>query len=155
MSCTRHASALSFLTKQALQIEKTDLHKKNEELYRMYTEKMKKHQQTQHLYDTLKKRILMSQVQTAASDTANRTVNSLTSAARPSTFTGAGMPSARRSMPEIGDRLQHDTLLDANGMEMLHTHQRSGSASNHSADALVMPPPGRPGGQRPRKLLAL
>lgn len=110
---------------QGLQIEKADLHKKNEELHRMYTEKTKKHQQTQHLYDTLKKRILMSQVQTAASDTVNRTVDSLTSTSHPNTF----------ARPE-----------------MLHTHQRSGSASNHSGDALVMPPPDRPrGSHRPRK----
>ncbi|KAL9620366.1 MAG: hypothetical protein Q9160_005066 [Pyrenula sp. 1 TL-2023] len=145
----------SKLTFQGLQLEKADLHKKNEELYRMYTEKTKKHQQTQHLYDTLKKRILMSQVQTAASDTVNRTVNSLTSATRPNTFTGNGVPSGRRSMPEIGDRLQHDPLLDTNGVEILHSHQRSGSASNHSADAAIMPPPERPSFHRPRKYFAL
>ncbi|KAI9787420.1 MAG: hypothetical protein M1835_002687 [Candelina submexicana] len=60
----------------SLQLEQTDLQKKNHELVEAFREKSRKHIQTQELYDKLKRRTLLSQVQNAASDTVDQAIHS-------------------------------------------------------------------------------
>ena len=138
------------LTRAGLQLDQSSLVNKNRELFQMYTEKNKKQQQTQHLYDTLKKRILMSQVQTAASDTVNRTVDSFASAARPETFDASALHQNEEAAP--GSRLRQSPNLasNLNGGGVLHPHDRRGNDGRRSADILNMPPPDRPAAHRPR-----
>ena len=108
----------------------------------MYREKSKKHAQTQHLYDTLKKRILMSQVETAASDNVARTLKTMTSGTRPGTFNGTGFTRATSLGTNAGhERESNDTPVNENGVEQLHCRQRQGSGSQASGDVTAMPPP--------------
>ena len=106
----------------------------------MYREKSKKHAQTQHLYDTLKKRILMSQVETAASENVAQTLKSIST--RPGTYNGTGFAHAGAS-GTTGLRDQHasNIAVNASGVEQLHRHQRAGSGSHTSGEMAAMPPP--------------
>jgi len=107
----------------------------------MYREKSKKHAQTQHLYDTLKKRILMSQVETAASDNVARTLKTIASGTRPGTFNGTGFTQATSLGTNTGhERESNGIPVNENGVEQLHRRQRQGSGSQASGD-LAMPPP--------------
>ena len=108
----------------------------------MYREKSKKHAQTQHLYDTLKKRILMSQVETAASDNVTQTLKTMSSGTRPGTFNGIGF--ARSGVHGTNTPLERQSNripVNENGVEQLHRHQRQGSGSQASGDMAAMPPP--------------
>ncbi|KAI9723940.1 MAG: hypothetical protein M1812_000658 [Candelaria pacifica] len=60
----------------SLQLEQNDLQKKNHELVEAFREKSRKHIQTQELYDKLKRRTLLSQVQNAASEAVDQTIHS-------------------------------------------------------------------------------
>lgn len=73
----------SLFSRAGSQNEQKALQQKNLELIEMYREKSKKQAQTQHLYDTLKKRVMTSQVQTAASDSVAQAVNSISALPRP------------------------------------------------------------------------
>ena len=110
----------------------------------MYREKSKKHAQTQHLYDTLKKRILMSQVETAASDNVAQTLKTIAGVStRPGTFNGIGFSQSgvhdTNTLP--AKQRTHSIPVNENGVEQLHRHQRQGSGSQTSGDVAAMPPP--------------
>src|SRR5271168_985086 len=125
-----------------LTIDSRSLHQKNNELIDMYREKSKKHAQTQHLYDTLKKRILMSQVETAASDNVARTLKTIASGTRPGTFNGTGFTQATSLGTNVGhERKSNNIPVNENGVEQLHRRQRQGSGSQASGDVAAMPPP--------------
>jgi len=118
----------------------------------MYREKSKKHSQTQYLYDTLKKKVMQSQIQTAATNTVTQ-LQSIGGMTRAGTYNGGTRlsdkikPGARRRKPI------NYTITNRNGVEQLHHHQRSGSVSQNSTDAIAMPPPQRSfGGTRIRLL---
>lgn len=124
------------LQDQGIDFEK--LHQKNNELITLYKEKNRKHQQTQHLYDALKKRVLMGNVQSAASENFNHTLQSINSQARPETY--SGMPNIGAAGPSGSHHQRPQMRQFDNGVEQLHTHQRSGS-SNRGSDQGAMPPP--------------
>ena len=109
----------------------------------MYREKSKKHAQTQHLYDTLKKRILMSQVETAASDNVAQTLKSMAGGDRPGTYNGTSLNQTIAFDRVLRERPLSRIPVNEQGVEQLHRHQRqgSGSGSHHSVDAATMPPP--------------
>jgi hypothetical protein len=108
----------------------------------MYREKSKKHAQTQYLYDTLKKRILMSPVETAASDNVARTLKTMASGTRPGTFNGVGFTQAASLGTNRGhERESNDILVNENSVEQLHRRQRQGSGNQTSGDVATMPPP--------------
>lgn len=81
------------------QVDQKTLQQKNVELVEMYREKSKKQAQTQHLYDTLKKRVMTSQVQTAASDSVTKAISSMSNIPRPQTYGDASalQPTAFRA----------------------------------------------------------
>jgi E3 ubiquitin-protein ligase CCNP1IP1 len=57
-------------------IDQDNLRRKNEELGHAFREKSRKHAQTQELYDKLKRRAMLGQVQSAASDAVDFTIQS-------------------------------------------------------------------------------
>src|SRR3954453_10138271 len=54
-----------------MQLDQEDLKRKNDELAEAFREKNRKYLQTQELYNKLKRRTLLSEFQTAATDTVN------------------------------------------------------------------------------------
>ncbi|KAK2627801.1 hypothetical protein QTJ16_002447 [Diplocarpon rosae] len=65
-----------------LQINDENLRRKNEEVMQALREKTRKHMQTQELYDKLKRRAMLGQVQDAASDAVDHTINNSVAANR-------------------------------------------------------------------------
>lgn len=108
----------------------------------MYREKSKKQAQTQHLYDTLKKRVMTSQVQTAASDSVAQAINSMSNVPRPQTLRDPPFqPYQPTSFHPDGHRVSDQY------QQQIH-HSRSPSRSSRNAHvengASAMPPPQAP-----------
>lgn len=59
-------------------VDQDSLRRKNEELAQAFRDKSRKHSQTQELYDKLKHRVMLGQVQNAASDAVDHTIHSST-----------------------------------------------------------------------------
>ncbi|KAL9107403.1 MAG: hypothetical protein Q9227_007687 [Pyrenula ochraceoflavens] len=135
-----------------LQLDQSTLVNKNRELYQMYTEKNKKHQQTQQLYDTLKRKILMSQVQNAASDSVNKTVDTLASAARADNHETHGELLRAEAVPEVRPQQSPNIDTETNALGVLQNHEQTDGDGRRSADILAMPPPGRLAPHRPQSL---
>ena len=109
---------------------------KNVELIELYKEKNRKHQQTQHLYDALKKKVMMGQVHTAASENANHTLQSINASTRPGTHSGISNMNLQAPLGNHHRRSQ--VALFEN--EQLHPHQRSGSASQNGSEVGLRAP---------------
>jgi protein FAM50 len=122
----------------ALGVDYKTLQQKNQDLVELYKEKNRKHQQTQHMYDVLKKRVMMGQVHTAASENANHTLQSINAGGPPETVNG--MQNMNTHDPSANPNQPSRLAQFDNGVEQLHTHQRSGSSHNGS-DVGAMPPP--------------
>jgi hypothetical protein len=118
----------------------------------MYRDKSKKQAQTQHLYDTLKKRVMTSQVQTAASDTVAQAIHSISSIPRPQTFADASFQQPYPISFRPDD--QRDNV------QYQHPHHgrspsRSSKNAHDGAEAAAMPPPPGPHiGQQSRTSLS-
>ena len=65
-----------------MQVDQDSLRHKNEELIQAFREKSRKHLQTQELYDKLKRRAMLGQVQNAASDAVDHTIQASVTANR-------------------------------------------------------------------------
>jgi E3 ubiquitin-protein ligase CCNP1IP1 len=65
-----------------MQVDHDTLRRKNEELSQAFREKSRKQLQTQELYDKLKRRAMLGQVQTAASYAVDDTIQASTNASR-------------------------------------------------------------------------
>ena len=65
-----------------LQIDQDSLRRKNEELFQAYRDKSSKQTQIQELYDKLKRRSMLGQVQNAASDAVDHTIQASVTANR-------------------------------------------------------------------------
>lgn len=107
----------------------------------MYREKSKKQAQTQHLYDTLKKRVMTSQVQTAASDSVAQAINSMSGVPRAQTFGNPSFPQPQPPGYRANDQRASDQYQQGG-------HGRSPSRSSRNAhvenEASAMPPPQGP-----------
>jgi E3 ubiquitin-protein ligase CCNP1IP1 len=132
-------------------MDREHIQHKNHELAEAYREKSRKHLQIQELYDKLKRRTLYSQVQNAALETVDRTLH--TSSAMSSNFAGktGEMGMGQQIMGEAQKLPRHQRLpVDRQGVEQVHSHQRSGSASSGSpkhAAGNMAPPLSATGGQ--------
>jgi E3 ubiquitin-protein ligase CCNP1IP1 len=111
-----------------MQIDQEHAQHKNHELAEAYREKSRKHLQIQELYDKLKRRTLYSQVQNAALETVDRTLCTPSCASKARDVgTGQQVPG------ETQNPLRHQRLpVDHQGVEQVHSRQRSGSASSGS-----------------------
>ncbi len=65
-----------------MQVDQDSLSRKNEELIQALREKSRKHLQTQELYDKLKRRAMLGQVQSAASDAVDQNIQASVTASR-------------------------------------------------------------------------
>ena len=65
-----------------MQVDQESLRRKNEELIQAFREKSRKQLQTQELYDKLKRRAMLGQVQNAASDAVDHTIQESVAANR-------------------------------------------------------------------------
>lgn len=129
-----------------MQITQDQLHKKNQELAELYRDKCKKLTQITTLYGVLKSRSMIPNMQTAATDSVSRTLNSLPSRAEPST-SASNKPMDTSQIPQT-PRQYNMCPVNQDGVEQLHRYQRSGTGSSKGAkraDAGAMPPPNRPG----------
>jgi hypothetical protein len=144
---------LLLMSSTGLQIDQKTIQQKNVELVEMYRDKSKKQAQTQHLYDTLKKRVMTSQVQTAASDSVAQAINSMSSIPRPQPF---GDPSFQPHPPTSF----HPDGPRGSDRHLQTQHSRSPSQSSRNAPfeigVAAMPPPSGPlVGHHSRKSSAL
>lgn len=114
----------------------------------MYREKSKKQAQTQHLYDTLKKRVMTSQVQTAASDSVAQAINSMSNIPRPQTFRD---PSFQPHQPTGFHPDGHRVSDQYQQIRHSRSPSRSSRNAHGETGASAMPPPQGPlAGHHPR-----
>lgn len=107
-------------------IDQDNLRRKNEELAQAFRDKSRKHSQTQELYDKLKRRVMLSQVQNAASDAVDHTIHTSAVSNR---FIGPATGFDRRPR-------QSPLFTEPQGNMM-----RQPGIANDSANLLSMPPP--------------
>lgn len=124
-----------------MQIDQDRLKAENMNLIGAYREKSRKHQQTQELYDRLKRKEMTAATQSAAFDSVDEVLGNASSrqgfgnsAAIQHHYTAA-RPQANRDFEPY--------QLDHNGVERVHTHQRSGSAHSQDNGGSMPPPPVR------------
>lgn len=133
---------LTDLTILDLHVEHDDLARKNHELVEAFREKSRKHIQTQELYDRLKRKALMTDVQTAASESVDHVLQS----ASGQRYTDRG-GDARTNQPyQAASQAQRQRqypqfLVDHNGIERLQHHQRDGSHGSGGGGNMGPPPP--------------
>ena len=127
-----------------MQIDQDRLKNENRDLVAAYREKSRKHQQTQELYDRLKRKEMTAATQSAAFDSVDEVLGNVTRQPRfghPPRNLGASRPQT--------DRGFIPTHVDHNGIEQVHRHQRSGSANSGGSGGNMPPPPlPRAGGLR-------
>jgi E3 ubiquitin-protein ligase CCNP1IP1 len=144
---SRLATKLSTLGMQSAQ---EDLQKKNQELNDLYRDKNNKLSQMTNLYNLLKARAMRSRMQTAASDTVSQALNLLPSLNAPPSVSVARSAMSPTLPAQVSQHLKTQSYpVDAEGVEQLHRHQRSGTGSSKRArtktpNAAPMLPPAKP-----------
>ncbi len=103
-----------------MELDGDNLRRKNGDLMAAYNEKLRSLTRTQKEHDTLKRRVLQSDVQLAAQDAVEQTLHSAASAhlVEHGEFRQRGADSHYRQLP-----------FTQRGMEQIHKFQRSGSGS--------------------------
>jgi E3 ubiquitin-protein ligase CCNP1IP1 len=107
-------------------VDQDNLRRKNEELTQAFRGKSRKHSQTQELYDKLKRRVMLGQVQNAASDAVGHTIH-------------ASVANNRFMDPTTGfdQRPQQPTLFTEPQRNMMHQP----GFTNDGGNLPSMPPP--------------
>ena len=123
------------ITPSDVQIDQDRLKAENQNLVVSLRERTKKHQQTQELYDRLKRREMTAATQSAAQSAAYESVDDVLGVV-PNRQPYSGRPQGPRSF--------QPGPVDHNGVERVHTHQRSGSSHSQGSGGM-MPPPTRSG----------
>lgn len=127
-----------------MHVEHENLTRKNYELVEAFREKSRKHLQTQELYDRLKRKALMSDVQTAASESVDQVLQSASGHRFTDRGDHAGINSQYQASTAAQRQRQYPQfLVDHAGIEQLHHHHRNGSAGSGGSGNMG-PPPGRP-----------
>ncbi|KAI9872315.1 MAG: hypothetical protein M1830_001791 [Pleopsidium flavum] len=125
-------------------LEHENLARKNYDLVEAYREKSRKHLQTQELYDRLKRKALMSDVQTAASESVDQVLQSASGHRFTERAENAGLNLQYQGSAAAQRQRQYPHFLaDHTGIEQLHHHQRDGSGGSGGSGNMG-PPPGRP-----------
>ena len=119
----------------AIHIDQDKLKMDNANLVQAFREKSRKHQQTQELYDRLKRKEITAATQSAAFESVDEVLQSATGRQMPSNGNNSHHIQQFRSNPGAPSQppLQQFTQ-DCTGTERLHNHQRGGSGG-------MMPPP--------------
>ena len=113
-----------------MQIEQDRLKQENTSLVAAFREKNRKQQQTQELYDRLKRKEMTAATQSAAFESVDEVLGNVPSQQR--------FISPQRHNPR--SRAPPDIQVDRNGIEKVHSHQRSGSSNGGG----MMAPPAFP-----------
>ena len=118
-----------------MQLDQDKLKQENTQLVTALREKTRKHQQTQELYDRLKRKEMTAATQSAAFESADEVVGNVSSQHR---FNNPQQhPTGLRSQAQ---RDLQALPVDHNGIEKVHTHQRSGSSNSHGNGGTMAPP---------------
>lgn len=102
-----------------MKVDQASLRRKNEELVQAFREKNRKHLQTQELYDKLKRRAMMGQVQEAAQDAVDHTIQ----ASVASNYADVVGNELQRHPPPLFSNQQAGTMRPPN-------HHNHGSTNN-------------------------
>lgn len=114
-----------------MQLDQENLKRKNEELIQAFREKSRKQLQTQELYDKLKRRAMLGQVQNAASDAVHHTIHASATANRYVDRTDSQnqhppQPPLFSSIQDTG--MQFSRLGPDGGTNITHLASRTGTA---------------------------
>ena len=118
-----------------MQLDQDNLKQENTQLATALREKTRKHQQTQELYDRLKRKEMTAVTQSAAFESADEVVGKVSSQHRFNNPTHH--PTGLRAQAQ---RDLQAFPVDHNGIEKVHTHQRSGSSNSHGNGGMMAPP---------------
>lgn len=127
-----------------MQVDQDKLKAENSNLVAAFREKNRKHQQTQELYDRLKRKEMTAQTQSAAYESVDEVLGSV-SRRRNHDLLAPIEPYQSIPRPQ-GQRVAPHFPVDHNGVEQLHTHQRSGSNGSRDSGGRMPPPFRHPAG---------
>lgn len=111
-----------------MQVDADSLRRKNQDLHQNLQEKTRKQMQTQELYDKLKRRTMLGQVQNAASDAVDHTIQESVSANRFADRTGG--PNQRPAQPPLFIEVSNGEFQQPGGVPI-------GRANIQSQDSAV------------------
>jgi len=116
-----------------MQLEQEKLKTENSKLANAYRDKARKHQQTQELYDRLKRKEMTQATQSAAFDSVDEVLQSVSSRQDPN-----GLAHTSQYHGDLSPSKQFAAAQDMG--DPLHAHHR-GVNDDHSGNGRMMPPP--------------
>lgn len=120
----------SDISSSAMHIDQENLKMENANLVQAFRDKSRKHQQTQELYDRLKRKEMTAATQSAAFESVDEVLQSATSRQMPTNTSNSHHNQQFRSNARAPSQPPFDYI----GTERLHNHQRVRSGG-------MMPPP--------------
>lgn len=124
-----------------MQIDQDRLKAENKNLVTAFREKSRKHQQTQELYDRLKRKEMTAATQSAAFESVDEVLGNVPGRQGfASSQHNSGAPRAHAQQGFQSPRGNRD------GIEQFHVRRKSGSNENQGNGAMMPPPLSRPGG---------
>ncbi|KAL8831942.1 MAG: hypothetical protein Q9191_000582 [Dirinaria sp. TL-2023a] len=121
----------------AMQVDQDRLKSENTNLVTAFREKSRKHQQTQELYDRLKRKEMTAATQSAAYQSVDEVLGSVVN--RHPQDMSSGMPQYPNDASDQGQNQQPQYPRDLGAPEQRNSHNRHGSNGNDGKDG--MPPP--------------
>lgn len=133
-------AALQLTDRLDMQIDQDKLKAENTQLVAAFREKHRKYQQTQDLYDRLKRKEMTAATQSAAFESVDEVIGNVSS--RPGA--GASLYSQQNLNPRTQAQRDFQPVhVDHDPIEQIHMHQRNGS---HGSGGMMPPPIRRAGG---------
>ena len=124
-----------------MQIDQDRLKAENKNLVTAFQEKSRKHQQTQELYDRLKRKEMTAATQSAAFESVDEVLGNVPG--RQGFVPTQHNPGGSRAHAQRDFQSPHRTR---DGIEQVHARRKSGSNDNQGQGAMMPPPLHRPGG---------
>ena len=118
-----------------MQIDQDRLKAENKNLVTAFREKSRKHQQTQELYDRLKRKEMTAATQSAAFESVDEVLGNVPGR--------QGFSSSHHNTGAPRAHAQQDWNRD--GVEQFHVRRKSGSNENQGSGGMMPPPLSRPG----------
>lgn len=124
-----------------MQIDQDKLKTENTSLVAAFREKSRKHQQTQELYDRLKRKEMTAATQSAAFDSVDEVLGSISSRS----YQDPNHPNVSQQYQSVsrppGQQDFYHSPVDVHGQQQMYTHGRSGSNGSQGSKGLMPPPP--------------
>ena len=121
-----------------MQIDQDRLKVENKNLVTAFREKSRRHQQTQELYDRLKRKEMTAAAQSAAFESVDEVLGNIPGR--------QGFVPSQHNAAAPRAPAQQDLQSPRDGMVQPHARRKSGSSENRSAGAMMPPPLHRSGG---------